>query len=134
VPLLGSPGLCRPLGGSHFHTGHEAVHGCLLLDEVHSVLQGHWELTAAELLSLGNESPNDLVPHNGNISSLLLALELLGCSDWLLGREGKVPGCSVASTGFLSVGCSSGTATAAEGTASDTTAGADAGALEGDST
>ena len=81
MPLLWSPGLCRPLGGSHFHTGHEAVHGCLLLDEVHSVLQGHWELTAAELLSLGNATLSGLVPHSGNIHDLLLALELLGCAD-----------------------------------------------------
>jgi hypothetical protein len=73
---------------------------------------------------LGNDSPSGLVPHNGNICGLLLALELLGCSGWLLGQEGKVPGCSGS------------TAAAAEGTASGTAAGAgaDAGAgdLEGD--
>jgi hypothetical protein len=78
-------------------------------------LQGHWELTAAEMLSLGNDSPSGLVPHSGNIHGLLLALELLGCSGWSLGQEGEVPGCS------------SGIATAAaEGTVSGTTAGADA--------
>jgi hypothetical protein len=64
---------------------------------------------------------------------LLLALELLGCSGWLLGQEGKVSSCSNAGTDFLPAGCSDGTA-AAEGTASGTTAGddADAGDLEGD--
>jgi hypothetical protein len=120
VPLLGSPELCRPSGGSPFHTGHKAVHGCLLRVEVHFVLQGHWELTDVELFSLGNESPNDLVPHSGNICNLLLVLELLGCSDWLLGQEGEVPGCSVADTGFLPASCSGGTTAAGEGTASET--------------
>jgi hypothetical protein len=112
VPLLGSPELYRPPGGSPFHTGHGAIHGCLLLAEVHSVLQGHWELTTAELLSSCNESPSDLVLHSGNISGLLLALELFGCSDWLLGQEGEVPGCSIADTSFLPVGSSGGTAAA----------------------
>jgi hypothetical protein len=51
------------------------------------------------LFSLGNESPSDLVPHNGNIRDLLFALELLGCSDWLLGQESEVPGCSITDTG-----------------------------------
>jgi hypothetical protein len=68
---------------------------------------------------LGNDSPSDLVSHSGNICGLLLALELLGCCDWLLGQEGEVSGCS------------GGTAAAAtEGNASDTTVGA--GVLEGD--
>jgi hypothetical protein len=85
---------------------------------------------------MGNELPSDLVPHSGNICGLLLALGLLGCSNWLLGQEVEVSGCSVTGTSFLHVGCSGGTA-AAEGTASDTVAGAyadaDAGVLEGDS-
>jgi hypothetical protein len=55
---------------------------------------------------------------------LLLALELLGCSGWLLGQEGELPSCSDAGTDFLPVGCSDGTAT--EEIASDTVAGADA--------
>jgi hypothetical protein len=55
VPLLWSPRLCQSLGGSPFRTGHEDAHSCCLLVEVHSVLQGHWELAAAELLSLGND-------------------------------------------------------------------------------
>jgi hypothetical protein len=41
VPLLRSPGLCRPPGGSPFRTWHGVVNGCLLLAEMHSVLQGH---------------------------------------------------------------------------------------------
>jgi hypothetical protein len=47
-----------------------------------------------------------------------------------------MPGCSVTSTNFLPLGCSIGTAAAAEGTASDTAtragADADASVLEGD--
>jgi hypothetical protein len=86
---------------------------------------------------LGNDSPSDLVPHSGNIRGLLLALALLGCSDWLLGQDGEVPGCSIAGTDFLPIGCSGVTAAAAEGTASNTVVGADAdagaGVLEGDS-
>ena len=75
------------------------------------------------MLSLGNDSLNGHVPHSGNIRGLLLALELLGCPDWLLGQEGEVPGCSGS------------TAAAVEGTAYDTAAvGTDAsvGDLEGD--
>jgi hypothetical protein len=105
VPLLGSPGLCRPQGGSPFRTRHEATHGCSLLVATHSTWQGHWELAAAELLSLGNDLPNGLVPHSGNMHVLLLVLELLGCSGWLLGQEGEVPGCSDAGTDFLPAGC-----------------------------
>jgi hypothetical protein len=86
---------------------------------------------------LGNELPIDFVPHSGNICGLLLALELLGCFDWLLRQEGEVSGCFVADTGFLPVGYSGGTA-AAEGTASGTVVDADVdsgvGALKGDST
>jgi hypothetical protein len=97
---------------------------------MHSAGQGHWELAAAELLSLGNDSLNDLVPHSGNMHNLL-ALKLLGCFGWLLGQEGEVLGCSDADTDFLPTGCSDGTAAAAEETASGTTAagsGANAGA------
>jgi hypothetical protein len=49
---------------------------------------------------LGNDSPNGLVPHSGNT--------LLGCSGWLLGQEGGVPGCSNADIDFLPAGCSDG--------------------------
>ena len=61
---------------------------------------------------------------------LLLALELLGCSGWLLEQEDEVPSCFDADTYFLPAGCSDGTADAAEETASGTAAssGADAGA------
>jgi hypothetical protein len=91
------------------------------------------------LLSLGNAAPSGLFPHSGNIHGLLLALELLGCSDWLLGQEGEVTGCSIADTGFLPVGCSSGTSAAAEGIVSSTAVDADVDTgvgvdvLEGDS-
>jgi hypothetical protein len=84
-------------------------------------------MAAAELLSLGNDSPNGLVPHNGNMHDFLLELVLLDCSGWLLGQEDGMSGCSNAGIDFLLAGCSDGTA--AEKTASDTaTAGSDAGA------
>jgi hypothetical protein len=87
----------------------------------------------AELLSLGNDSPNGLVLHSGNMCGLLLVLELLGCSGWLLGQEGEVPGCSNVGTDFLLADCSDGTSDAAEETASDTaTAGFDADVGAGD--
>jgi hypothetical protein len=56
---------------------------------------------------------------------LLLALELLGCSGWLLGQEGELSGCCDAGTDSVLVGCSNDTA-AAEETASGTATGADA--------
>jgi hypothetical protein len=112
VPLLESIGPCRPPSGSPFHTGHETAHGCCLLAALHSVRLGHWELAAVELLSLGNDSPNGLVPHNGNMHDFLLALALLGCSGWLLGVD----------IDFLPAGYSDGTAVAAEETASGTAA------------
>jgi hypothetical protein len=83
---------------------------------------------------LGNDSPNGLVPHNGNMRDLLLALGLLDCSSWLLGREGELPSCFEAGTDFLPIGCLDGTVTAAAAgeTASGTGADADASDLEGD--
>ena len=61
---------------------------------------------------------------------LLLAMELLGYSGWLLGQEGEQLGYSDAGTDFLPAGCSDGTVVAAaEETASGT--GADAGADAG---
>jgi hypothetical protein len=89
---------------------------------MHSVWQGHWELAATKMLSLENDSPSGLVPHSGNMCGLLLALELLGCSGWLLGQEGEVPGCSSAGTDFLLASCSDGIVAAAEETASNTAA------------
>jgi hypothetical protein len=77
--------MCRPPGGSPFRTRHKVAHGCLLLAVMHSVLLGHWERTAVELLSLGNDSSSDLVPHSGNIHGLLFELALSGCYDWFLG-------------------------------------------------
>jgi hypothetical protein len=52
----------------------------------------------------------------------LLALELLGCSGWLLGQEGEVPSCYDVDTDFLPASCSDST-TAAEEIASCTAAG-----------
>jgi hypothetical protein len=63
---------------------------------------------------------------------LLLALELLGCSGWLLGQESEVPSCSNVGTDFLRAGCSDDTAAAAEETASGIVVGADADAGAGD--
>jgi hypothetical protein len=101
------------------------------------VLMGCCKLAAAELLSSGNESPNDLVPYSGNIHDLLLALGLSFCSDWCLGQEYEVLSCSASSTDFLLVGCAGGTVAVAEGTASGTAVDADvdagAGDLESDS-
>jgi hypothetical protein len=54
---------------------------------------------------LGNDSPSGLVPHNGNMCSLLLALALPDCSSWMLGQEGEVPDCSGAGTDFLLASC-----------------------------
>jgi hypothetical protein len=129
VPLLGSPKLCRPPGGSPFHTEHAVVHSCSLLAEMHSVLLGHWELTAVLLLSLSSVTPSGLFLHSGNILNLL-ELGSYDCSEWLLGKVGEVPGCSVYGTGFLPIGCSGGTVAATEGTASriDVDADADSGA------
>jgi hypothetical protein len=77
---------------------------------------------------LGNDPPSDLVPHSGNICGLLLALVLLGCSGWLLGQEGEVPGCFDVGTDFLLTGCS---AAAVEGTISGTATNANADARAG---
>jgi hypothetical protein len=88
-------------------------------------------MATAKLPPLGNVSPSGLVPHNGNMCGLLLALELLGCSGWLLGQEGEVSGCFDAVTDFLPAGCSNGTA-AAEGIVFDNAVGADVDAGAGD--
>jgi hypothetical protein len=54
---------------------------------------------------LGNDSPNGLVRHSGNMHDFLLELALLGCSGWLLGREDGLSGCSDAGIDFLHAGC-----------------------------
>jgi hypothetical protein len=79
----------------------------------------------AELLSLDSFSPSGFVLHNRSMHNLLLALELLGYSGWLLGQEGELPCYSDAGTDFLPTSCFDNTAAAAEETASDT--GADTG-------
>jgi hypothetical protein len=63
---------------------------------------------------LGNDLPNGLVHHSGNMHDFLLELVLLDCSGWLLGQEDGLPGCSDAGIDFLLAGCSDGTATAEE--------------------
>jgi hypothetical protein len=91
-------------------------------------------MAAAELLSLGNDSPNGLVHHSVNMHDFLLELVLLDWSGWLLGQEDELPGCSDAGIDFLLAGCSDGiAAAAAEETASSTVAaGSDADAGAGD--
>ena len=81
---------------------------------------------------MGNDLPNGLVTHRGNMHNFLLELALLDCSSWLLGQEDGLPGCSDAGIDFLLAGYSDGTA-AAEETASGTAAvGFDADAGAGD--
>jgi hypothetical protein len=70
---------------------------------------------------LGNDSPSGLIPYIENMHDFLLALTLLGCSDWLLGLEDGLPGCSNAGIDFLPAGCFDGTVAAVEETASGTT-------------
>jgi hypothetical protein len=92
-------------------------------------------LAAAELFSLGNDSPNGLIPHSGNMHDFLLELALLDCSGWLLGQEGGLPGCFNAGISFLLAGYSDDTVAAAEETSSGTAvAGSDADASAGDLT
>jgi hypothetical protein len=81
---------------------------------------------------LGNDSPNGLVHHSGNMHDFLLELALLGCSGWLLGQEDGLPGCSDASIDFLLAGYSDGTAAAEETAFGIATAGSDADAGAGD--
>jgi hypothetical protein len=82
---------------------------------------------------LGNDSPNGLVHHSGNMHDFVLELALFGCSDWLLGQEDGLPGCSDAGIDFLLAGYSDGTAAAAKETASGTAAAdSDANADAGD--
>jgi hypothetical protein len=81
---------------------------------------------------LGNDLPNGLVPHSGNMHDLILALALLGCSGWLLGQEGGVPACSDADIDFLPAGCSGGTAVAKETASGTAVVGSDADAGAGD--
>jgi hypothetical protein len=120
------PGLLRPPDGLVYHGCSVSKHDCLLLAEAHSALLGHWGLAAPELPSLDNASPNGPALHNGSILCLLLALGLLDCSGWLLGQEDKVLADSASGTNFLLIGCSGGTATDDDVTASKTAAEADA--------
>jgi hypothetical protein len=130
LPHLVHLGLLKPPSGSPFH-GCRPSHDLLMLVVVLLILLGCWKLAADELLSSGNESLSDLVPHSGNIHDLLLALGLSDCSGWLLRQEGEVSGYSVADIGFLPVGCAGSTVVVAKGTASGTVVDAGASALEG---
>jgi hypothetical protein len=114
-------GLLQPPNDLVSHGCSVSGHNCLLLDEVHSASLGHWRLTAAELPSSDNASPNGLTLHNGSILCLLLALGLLDCSRWLLGQEDEVSADSASRTDFLLSDCSGSTADG-EGTASRTAA------------
>jgi hypothetical protein len=90
-------------------------------------------MVAAELLSLGNDSPNGLVPHSGNMHDFLLELELLDCSGWLLGQEDGLPGFSDVGIDFLLAGYSDGTVAAEEtATSTATSSDVDVGAGAGD--
>jgi hypothetical protein len=81
VPLLGSLKQCRPLGGSPFHNKYGVGRGCLLLGEMHSVLLGHWELTAAELL---RELPLELLLMRTLVLVLIyLRVTLLELLGWI---------------------------------------------------
>jgi hypothetical protein len=126
LPHLMHPELLWPPSGSLSHgcrPGHSLLMHVLLL----LVLLGCWKLTAAELLSSGMASPNDLALHNGRILSLLFAQGISGHSDWLLGQEGEVSDYSTFDTDFLSVGCAGDTTAAAEGTTFGIVADADTG-------
>jgi hypothetical protein len=137
APWIVAPACTFVLCQFAYHTA-EGVFAWRTFGEEEGPQQKCSKLAAAKLLSSGNDSSSDLIPHNGNIHDLLLALALLGCSDWWLGQEGELRGWSTAGTDFLPVDCSSDTVVAAKGTASDTAVGAgidadaNVGVLEGD--
>jgi hypothetical protein len=74
----------------------------------------------AELPSSDSSSPSGFVLHSRSMHDLLLALELLGYSGWLLGQEGELASYSDAGTNFLPVSCFDDTTAAAKETASST--------------
>jgi hypothetical protein len=65
----------------------------MVLDMVLLVLLRCWKLAVAGLLSSGNDSSSGLVPHNGNIHDLLLAL---ACLVALIGGWGRKARCLAA--------------------------------------
>jgi hypothetical protein len=75
---------------------------------------------------LGNDLPNGLLLHSGNMHDFLLALALLGCSGWLLQQEDGLPGCSDAGIDFPLTCYSDGTAAAEETASGIVAAGSDA--------
>jgi hypothetical protein len=99
-----------------------AESGCLLLAEAHSVLLGHWGLTAAGLPSSDIASPNGLAPHSGNMLCFQPELVLLDCSADSLGQEDEVPTDSASGTDLLLTDCFDDSDTGAEDTAFETAA------------
>jgi hypothetical protein len=113
----GSLELLQPPSGSVSHDYSVAESGCLLQDETHSALLGHWGLTAAGLPSSDIASPNGLALHSGNMPCFQPELVLPDCSAGLLGREDEVPADSASRTDLLLTDCSNGSDTGAKDTA-----------------
>jgi hypothetical protein len=109
----GSPELLQPPSGSVFHDYSVAEGDCLLQDEAHSALLGHWGLTAAGLSSSDIASPSGLALHSGNMPCFQPELVLPDCSAGLLGQEGEVPTDSASETDLLT-DCSDGSDTGVE--------------------
>jgi hypothetical protein len=99
-----------------------AESGCLLQAEAHSVLLGHWGLTAAGLPSSYITSPNGLALHSKNMPCFHPELVLLDCSAGSLGQEDEVPADSAFGTDLLMTDCFGDSATGAEGTTFGTVA------------
>jgi hypothetical protein len=99
-----------------------AESGCLLQAGAHSVLLGHWGLTAAGLPSSDIASPNGLALHNGSMLCFHPELVLPDYSGWLLGRKDEVPTDSAFGTDLLLTNCSGDSTAGAGGTASETAA------------
>jgi hypothetical protein len=124
----GSPELLQPPSGSVSHDYSAAESGCLLQDETHSALLGHWSLFAAGLPSSNIASPNGLALHSGNTLCFHPELVWLDCSAGLLGQEDKVPPDSASRTDLLLTDCSGDSDASVEDTAFETAAaGVDAG-------
>jgi hypothetical protein len=113
----GSPELLQPPSGSVSRDYSVAESGCLLQDETHSTLLGHWGLTAAGMPSSNIASPNGLALHSGNMPCFQPKLVLSDCSAGLLGQEDEVPADSASETDLLLTDFSDGSDTGAEDTA-----------------
>jgi hypothetical protein len=113
--------LLQPPSGSVSQGYSVAGSGCLLHAEAHSVLLGHWGLTAVGLPSLDIASPSGLALHSGNILFFHPELVLLDCSAGLLGQEDEVPANSASETDLLT-DCFGDSDAGAEDTAFETAA------------